>query len=188
VENAKLARVELAKATRIAQEMTQADAQEATRIKQDATANSKKAKQAERYQAIMEKLGKLPPCPKLCRGEECSGTPCDEEEGTGFSYEHMDDMVVCQDKAHVSMATTGACLLFHNWPPRKKSPKPPVGPPAGHPAKNGGGRTSGAEATPREKRQPEGGEATSGRQGDPAAVDARQRNERNARMRTLETG
>jgi hypothetical protein len=134
--------------------MTQADAQEATRIKQDATANSKKAKKAERYQATMEKLGKLPPCPKLCRGEECSGTPCNEEEGTGFSYKHMDDMVVCQDKAHVSMATTGACLQFHNWPPRKKSPKPSVGPPAGHPAKNGGGGTSGARQPPRNNGNP----------------------------------
>jgi hypothetical protein len=133
--------------------MTQADAQEAIRIKQDATANSKKAKKAERYQAIMEKLGKLPPCPKLCRGEECSGTPCDEEEGTGFSYEHMDDMVVCQDKAHMSMATSSACLLFHNWPPRKKSPKPP---PAGHPAKNGGGE-------PRARGNPPGTTATRGR-------------------------
>jgi hypothetical protein len=92
VENAKLARVALAKATRIAQEMTQVEAQEANRIKQDATADLRKAKKVERYQATMEKLGKLPPCPKLCRGEECSGTPCDEE-GTGFSYEHMDDML-----------------------------------------------------------------------------------------------
>jgi hypothetical protein len=145
VENEKLARVELAKATRIAQEMTQADAQEAIRVKQDAAANSKKAKKAERYQATMEKLGKPPPCPKLCRGEECSGTPWVEEEETGFSYEQMDDMVVCQDKAHVSMATLTACLLFHNWPPRKKLPKPP----AGHPAKNGGGGTSGARQPPR---------------------------------------
>jgi hypothetical protein len=42
----------------------------------------------------MEKLGKPLPCPKLCRGEECSGTPCVKEEETGFLYEHMDDMVV----------------------------------------------------------------------------------------------
>jgi hypothetical protein len=156
VENEKLARVELAKATRITQEMTQADAQEANRIKQDATADSKKSKKAERYQATMEKLGKLPPCPKLCRGEECRGTPCDEE-GTGFSYEHMDDMVVCQDKAHMSMATTDGCLLFHNWPPRKRLPKPPAGPPAGHPAKNGGGGTSGARQPPKNNGNPRAG-------------------------------
>jgi hypothetical protein len=79
MENARMARVALAKATRIAQERTQEEAQEANRIKQDATADSRKAKKEERYRATMEKLGKLPPCPKLCRGEECSGTPCDEE-------------------------------------------------------------------------------------------------------------
>jgi hypothetical protein len=136
MENARLARVALAKATRIAQERTQEEAQEANRIKQDATADSRKAKKEERYRATMEKLGKLPPCPKLCRGEECSGTPCNKE-GQGFSYEHMDDMVVCQDKAHLSMATTDGCLLFHAWPPRKRSPKPPAK--TLQPAKNVGG-------------------------------------------------
>jgi hypothetical protein len=105
MEDARLARVAYAKATRIAQEKTQEASQEANRIKQDATADSRKAKKVDRYRATMEKLGKLPPCPKLCRGEECSGTPCDEE-APGFTYEHMDDMVVCQDKAHLSMATT----------------------------------------------------------------------------------
>jgi hypothetical protein len=40
-----------------------------------------------------------PPCPKICRGEECSWIPCGEEE-PGFTYEHIDNMVVCQDKAH----------------------------------------------------------------------------------------
>jgi hypothetical protein len=30
------------------------------------------------------KLGKLPPCPKICRGEECSEIPCEEEE-PGFT-------------------------------------------------------------------------------------------------------
>jgi hypothetical protein len=143
VEGERLARMELAKATRIAQELTQADAQEAIRVKQDATANSKKAKKGERYQATMEKLGKPPPCPILCRGEECSGSPCAEEEETGLSYSHMDDMVVCQDKTHVSMTTSSTCLIFHNWPPRKRSPKPKP------PAKNGGGGTSGARQPPR---------------------------------------
>jgi hypothetical protein len=78
VEDERLARMELAKATRIAQELTQADAQEAIRVKQDATANSKKAKKGERYQATMENVGKPPPCPILCRSEECSGSPCAE--------------------------------------------------------------------------------------------------------------
>jgi hypothetical protein len=84
MENARLARVAYAKATRIAQERTQEAAQEANRIKQDATADSRMAKKEDRYRATMEKLGKLPPCPKLCRGKECSGTPCDEE-GPGFT-------------------------------------------------------------------------------------------------------
>jgi hypothetical protein len=108
--------------------------QEVARIKQEATADSKKTKKAERYRARMEKLEKLPPCPKLCGGEECRGIPCEEEE-PGFSYSHLDDMVVCQDKAHMSMATRDGCFLFHLWPARKRSPKPPpAGPPA--PAKN----------------------------------------------------
>jgi hypothetical protein len=110
----------------------------------------------------MEKLGKLPPCPKLCRGEECSGIPCEEEE-PGLTYEHLDDMVVCQDKAHLSMATKDGCLLFHLWPPRKRSPKPPAGPPAGHPAKNlqpaknAGGGTSGARQALKNNGNPRAG-------------------------------
>jgi hypothetical protein len=115
------------KATRIAQERTQEASQEAERIKQDATVDSRKAKKEKRYRATMAKLGKLPPCDKICRGEECSGIPCREEE-PGFPYEHIDDMVVCQDKAHLSMATRDGCLLFHLLPARKRSPKP--GPPA----------------------------------------------------------
>jgi hypothetical protein len=154
VEDERLARMELAKATRIAQEMTQANAQEAIRVKQDATANSKKAKKGERYQATMEKLGKPPPCPILCRGEECSGSPCAEEEETGLSYSHMDGMVVCQDKSHVSMATSTTCLMFHKWPPRKKSPKP---------AKNGGGGTSGARPPPRQPPQNNNGNPRAGK-------------------------
>jgi hypothetical protein len=100
----------------------------------------------------MEKLEKLPPCPKLCRGEECSGIPCEEEE-PGFHYSHIANMVVCQDKAHVSMATRDGCFLFHLWPERKRSPKPPTpaGPPAGPPAKNSGGVTLGARHAPRNR-------------------------------------
>jgi hypothetical protein len=100
----------------------------------------------------MEKLEKLPPCPKLCRGEECSGIPCEEEE-PGFSYSHLDDMVICQDKAHMSMATRDGCFLFHLWPARKRSPKPP---PAGPPAKNSGRETSGARHAPLNRNQKTG--------------------------------
>jgi hypothetical protein len=102
--NARLAKMAYEKATRIAQERMQEAAQEVKRIKQETTAASRKAKKAERYRATMEKLEKLPPCPKLCRGEECSGIPCQEEE-PGYYYSHIADMVVCHDKAHVSMAT-----------------------------------------------------------------------------------
>jgi hypothetical protein len=138
----RLAKMAYEKATRIAQERSQEAVQEVERMKQEATVDSKKNKKAEWYRATMEKLEKLPPCPKLFRGEECSGIPCKEEE-PGFSYSHIDNMVVCQDKAHVSMATRDGCLMFHLWPARKMSskPPPPAGPPAGPPAKNAGGGT-----------------------------------------------
>jgi hypothetical protein len=147
--DARLAKMAYKKATRIAQERTQEAAQEVEKIKQEATADSRKAKKAERYRVMMEKLEKLPPCPKMCKGEECSRIPCEEEE-PGFHYSHIANMVFCQDKAHVSMATRDGCFLFHLWPARKRSPKPPppAGPPAGPPAKNSGGGTSGARHAP----------------------------------------
>jgi hypothetical protein len=64
----RLAKMAYEKATRIAQERTQEAAQKVARMKQEATADSKKTKKAEQYSATMEKLEKLPPCPKLCRG------------------------------------------------------------------------------------------------------------------------
>jgi hypothetical protein len=82
LDNTRLAKMAYVKATRIAQERTQEAAQEAERIKQDATADSRKAKKEERYRATMAKLGKLPPCPKIYRGEECSGIPCEEERAS----------------------------------------------------------------------------------------------------------
>jgi hypothetical protein len=100
----------------------------------------------------MEKLEKLPPCPKLCRGEECSGIPCEEEE-PGFSYSHLNHMIVCQDKAHVSMVTRDGCFLFHLWPARKRSPKPQ---PAGPPSKNLGGGTLGVRHAPPNRNQKTG--------------------------------
>jgi hypothetical protein len=96
----------------------------------------------------MDKLEKLPPCPKLCRGEECSGIPCEEEE-PGFSYSHIDDMVVYKDKAHVFMATRDGCSMFHLSPKKWPKPPPPAGPLAGHPAKNSGGGTSARGKPPR---------------------------------------
>jgi hypothetical protein len=95
--NVRLAKMVYERSTRIAQEKTQEAAQEVKRIKQEVTAESRKANKAERYRVAMEKLGKLPPCPKLCRGGECDRIPCKEEE-PGFPYLHIDDMVVCQDK------------------------------------------------------------------------------------------
>jgi hypothetical protein len=92
----RLAKVAFKKVTRIAQERSQEEVQEVERKKEEATADSKKSKKAARYRATMDKLSKLPPCPRLCRGEECSGIPCKEEE-PGFPYSHIDDMVVCKD-------------------------------------------------------------------------------------------
>jgi hypothetical protein len=136
----RLAKMAYEKATRISQERSQEKAQEVERKKQEATADSKKSKKAARYRATMDKLKKLPPCPKLCMGEECSGIPCEEEE-PGFSYSHINNMVVCKDKGHMSMATRDGCLMFHLWPKRSPKPPPPAGPLAGHPAKNSGGGT-----------------------------------------------
>jgi hypothetical protein len=140
----KLAKMALDKATRTAQERSQEEAQEVERKKQEVTADSNKSKKEARYKASRDKLSRLPACPKLCRGEECTGIPCGEEE-PGFPYSYIDDMVVCTDKAHVSMATRAGCLMFCQWP--KRSPKPPQAPPAGLPSgrpKNLGWGTSGA--------------------------------------------
>jgi hypothetical protein len=152
----KLAKVAFEKATRIAQERSQEEAQEVERKKQEATADSKKSKKAARYRATMDKLEKLPPCPKLCRNEECTGIPCDEEE-RGFSYSHIDDMVICTDKRHVSMSTRDGCLMFHLWPkrsPKPPPPAPPAGPLAGPPAaplKRHAGKGNGSQ---RQQQQP----------------------------------
>jgi hypothetical protein len=148
--NARSDKMAYEKATRIAQERTQEAAQEVERIKQEATADSRKAKKGERYKATMEKPGKLPPCPKLCRGGECDGIPWEEEE-PGFPYLHIDDMVVCHDKLHTSVANRDRCFLFHLWPAGKRSskPPPPGGPPAGPPAKNSGGKPQAQGTSPR---------------------------------------
>jgi hypothetical protein len=103
---AKRAKLVYERTTRIAQEKTQEAAQEVQRIAQEAMIESRKAKKAELYKATMEKLGKLPPCPRLCRGEVFSETPCEEEE-PGFSYSHIKDLVVCPNAAHNSMANRG---------------------------------------------------------------------------------
>jgi hypothetical protein len=141
----KLPKMALDKVTRTAQERSQEEAQEVKRKKQEVTADSNKLKKEARYKALRDKLGRLPACPRLCRGEECTGIPCGEEE-PGFPYSHINDMVVCTDKAHVSMTTWARCLMFHQWP--KRSPQaPPAGPPAGRP-KNSGRGTSGPRQAP----------------------------------------
>jgi hypothetical protein len=141
----KLAKMALYKATRTAQERSQEEAQEVERKKQEVTADSNKLKKEARYKASVDKLGRLPACPRLCRGKECTGIPCGEEE-PGFPYSQIDDMVVCTDKAHMSMTNRAGCPMFHQWP--KRSPRaPPAGPLAGRP-KNSGGGTSGARQAP----------------------------------------
>jgi hypothetical protein len=133
--NAKRAKLAYERTTRIAQEKTQEVAQEVQRIVQEAIMESRKANRAERYNAIMEKLGKVSPCPRLCRGKDCSGTPCQKEE-PGFSYSHIKDLVVCPDAALTTMANRDGCYLSHMWPARKRDKKPA---PATAPAKNSGG-------------------------------------------------
>jgi hypothetical protein len=61
----KLAKVALDKATRTTQERLQEEAQEVERKKQEATADSIKSKKEARYRAAVDKLDRLPPCPKL---------------------------------------------------------------------------------------------------------------------------
>jgi hypothetical protein len=150
----RLDKVALDKATRTAQERSQDEAQEVERKKQEATADSKKSKKEERYKAAMDKLERLPPCPKLSRGKKCTGISCGEEK-PGFPHSHINNMVVCMDKAHVSMATRARCQMFHLWQKRspRPPPAPPAGPPAGHPAKNSGGGTSGARQAPKTPRR-----------------------------------
>jgi hypothetical protein len=84
----KVAKMGLDKATRTAQERLQEEVQEVERRKQEVTADSKKLKKEARYKASVDNLGRLPACPRLCRGEECTGTPCGEEE-PGFPYIHI---------------------------------------------------------------------------------------------------
>jgi hypothetical protein len=120
--NARRAKLAYERTTRIVQEKTQEAAQEVKRIAQEATMELRKAKKAKRYRATMEKLGKLPPCPSLCRGGDCNRIPCEEEE-PGFSYSHIEDIVVCSDKSHTSMSNRDGCYLFHLWPARKRSKK-----------------------------------------------------------------
>jgi hypothetical protein len=146
----KVAKMALDKATKTAQERSQEEAQEVERRKQEVerrkqevTADSKKLKKEARYKASVDNLGRLPACPRLCRGKECTGTPCGEEE-PGFPYAHIADMVVCTDTAHGSIPTKAGCLMFHHWP--KRSPRAP---PAGAPKHLGGGTSSARQAPPK---------------------------------------
>jgi hypothetical protein len=153
------------KATRIAQEKTQVAAQEVERIKQEVTEDSRKAKKAEGYRVTMEKLGKLPPCPKPRRGGECNGIPCEEEE-PGFPYSHIDVMVVFHDKLHMSMATRDGWVASEedfNQTSCKTSCK-----------KLRRGNLGREECPPKQPQQPEDWEATARRrwEQDPAAAAA----------------
>jgi hypothetical protein len=86
---------------------------------------------------------KLPPGPRLCRGKDCSGIPCEEEE-PGFSYSHIKDLVICPNAEHTTMANRDGCYLWQMWPAKKRAKKPA---PGTAPAKNFGGETSGARNT-----------------------------------------
>jgi hypothetical protein len=149
----------LDKATRTAQERSQEEAQEVKRMKQEVTADSKKMKKEARYKASVDNLGRLPACPRLCRGKECTGTPCGEAE-PGFPYAHIANMVVCTDKAHGSMATRAGCLMFHQW--QKRLPRAPLaGPP-----KNSGEGTRARGKPPQNATQERGtGPSSSGSSG-----------------------
>lgn len=52
-------------------------------------------------------MGKIPHCPRMCRGEECDGEECEEE--VGINYVH--GMVKCRNGLHTSQASVGVCLL-----------------------------------------------------------------------------
>jgi hypothetical protein len=164
----KVAKMALDKATRTAQERLQEEAQEVERRKQEVTADFKKLKKEARYKASVDNRGRLPACPSLSRGEECTGTPCGEEE-PGFPYAHIADMVVCMDKAHGSMATKAGCLMFHHWP--KRSPRAP---PAGAP-KNSVGGTSGARQAPPKLHAGKGNGTQQQRQQQPRGQQQQQR-------------
>jgi hypothetical protein len=73
--NAKWAKLASERTTRIAQEKTQEAAQEVQRIAQDAIMELRKAKKAERYNATMEKLGKLPRAPACAGAMTAAGFP-----------------------------------------------------------------------------------------------------------------
>jgi hypothetical protein len=117
LEDTKLAKLAYVKATRIAQERTQEAAQEAERIRQDATADSRKAKKEERYGATMVRLGKLPLCPKIVRGEECSGISCEEVE-PGFPYEHLNDGTSYANVVRGAFTSPPPLLPLPQPPPR----------------------------------------------------------------------
>jgi hypothetical protein len=107
----KVAKMALDKATRTAQERSQEEAQEVERRKQEVTADSKKLKKEARYKASVDNLGRLPACPRLCRGKECTGTPCGEVDN--LPQERRD---VCREKKTgddtMKLLTWNACRLL----------------------------------------------------------------------------
>jgi hypothetical protein len=58
----------------------------------------------------------------------------------GLSYSHLNNMIVCTNPAHVSMAARDGCYLWHVWSAKKRQKTGPK--------KLGGGGTSGRGAGP----------------------------------------
>jgi hypothetical protein len=67
----------------------------------------------------------------------------------GLSYSHLNNMIVCTNPAHVSMAARDGCYLWHVWSAKKRQKTGPkkLG--------GGGGGPRGEERAPTEQQEPE---------------------------------
>jgi hypothetical protein len=166
LQDAKLAKLADVKATRIAQERTQEATQEAERIRQDATADSRKAKKEERYGPRWRGWGSFPRVLRSSGAKSAAGSP--ERRRSRASP--------------TSTSTTWSSVwtrLTRPWQPRTGTSCSTCGRRGrrGHPnphqdllQKTRGGGELRCKASPPEQRQPEGGEATSRGKGDSAAA------------------